>query len=78
VVGAACPSDFRSVIGRAEITEVIARTSRDLMSALRDGTLRVPVDKVYRFEAASEAFVSPPRMAQANAPDSRYGWVAGW
>jgi hypothetical protein len=40
VAGAACPSHFRSVIGRAEITEVIARTSRDLMPALHDVILR--------------------------------------
>lgn len=40
----------------AEISEVIARASRDLLPALADGRLRMPVDRVYRFEQVREAF----------------------
>lgn len=40
----------------AEITQVIARATRALMPALRDGTLRIPVDQVYRFDQVHEAF----------------------
>lgn len=45
----------------AEITDVIARATRALMFALRDGTLKIPVDKVYPFEQVNEAFA---RMAR--------------
>lgn len=40
----------------AEITEVIAKASRDLLPALGDGRLRMPVDRVYRFSQVREAF----------------------
>lgn len=40
----------------AEIGDVIARACHDLMPALADGRLRMPVDRVYRFERVQEAF----------------------
>ncbi len=40
----------------AEIAEVIAQASRDLLPALADGRLRMPVDRVHRFEQVREAF----------------------
>lgn len=40
----------------AEITEVIARASRDLLPAVGDGRVRMPVDQVYAFDDFSQAF----------------------
>lgn len=40
----------------AEISEVIAKASTDLLPALADGSLRMPVDQVYRFDQVNEAF----------------------
>lgn len=45
----------------AETAEIIAKTARALGPALNEGALRMPIDKVYQFEAAPEAF---ERMAQ--------------
>ena len=39
-----------------EIGDVIARASRDLLPALAEGRLRMPVDRVYRFDQVTEAF----------------------
>jgi NADPH2:quinone reductase len=44
-----------------EVAEVVARTTRALGPALNDGVLRMPIDKIYRLEEASEAL---ERMAQ--------------
>jgi len=44
-----------------EVEEVVARTTRALGPALTEGALRLPIDKIYRFEEASEAF---ERMAR--------------
>jgi NADPH2:quinone reductase len=44
-----------------EVEEVVARTTRALGPALAEGALRLPIDKVYRFEQAAEAF---ERMAR--------------
>lgn len=44
-----------------EITEVIARARRELLPALADGSLRLPVDHVYGFEDFGAAF---DRMAR--------------
>jgi NADPH2:quinone reductase len=44
-----------------EVEEVVARTTRALGPALTEGALRLPIDKIDRFEEASEAF---ERMAQ--------------
>lgn len=44
-----------------ESVEVIAKTARDLAPALSEGALRMPIDKIYPFEQASEAF---ERMAR--------------
>lgn len=40
----------------AEITEVITQAKHALMPALIDGTLKMPVDKVYRFDDFASAF----------------------
>lgn len=45
----------------AEITEVIARTRRDLIPALAEGKVSMPIDKTYPFEAFADAF---ERMAR--------------
>lgn len=45
----------------AEITEVIARASAALLPALAEGTLKMPVDHVFRFQEFPAAF---ERMAQ--------------
>lgn len=45
----------------AEIGEVIARASRELLPAVTDGRLRMPVDEVYPFHDFAAAF---ERMAQ--------------
>jgi NADPH:quinone reductase-like Zn-dependent oxidoreductase len=39
----------------AEVEEIVARTTRALGPTLTEGALRLPIDKVYRFEDASEA-----------------------
>jgi len=44
-----------------EVEEVVARTTRALGPALTAGALRMPIDKVYRFEQAAEAL---ERMAR--------------
>ena len=44
-----------------DVEGVVARTTRALGQALSNGDLRMPIDSVYRFEEASEAF---ERMAQ--------------
>ena len=44
-----------------EVEEIVARTTRALGPALAERSLRMPIDKVYRFEQAAEAF---ERMAQ--------------
>jgi NADPH2:quinone reductase len=40
----------------AEISEVIAKATVDLLPALADGRLRMPVDRVYRFDEVRAAF----------------------
>jgi NADPH2:quinone reductase len=44
-----------------EVEEIVARTTRALGPALTAGALRLPIDKIYRFEEAAEAF---ERMAR--------------
>ena len=44
-----------------EVEEVVARTTRALGPALAKGAVRLPIDKVYRFEEVAEAF---ERMAR--------------
>jgi len=44
-----------------DVEEVVARTTRALGPALAGGALRMPIDKVYRFEEAAQAF---ERMGQ--------------
>ena len=44
-----------------EVEEVVARTTRALGPALTKGALKMPIDKVYRFEQVAEAF---ERMAR--------------
>jgi NADPH2:quinone reductase len=47
----------------AEVEDVVAKTTRALGPALAKGDLRLPVDKVYRLEDASEAFAHMARNA---------------
>lgn len=47
----------------AEVEEIVAKTARALGPALVKGDLRLPVDKVYRLEDASEAFAHMARNA---------------
>jgi len=44
-----------------QVEQIVARATRALGPALSDGALRMPIDKTYRFEEASEAF---ERMAR--------------
>ena len=44
-----------------QVEEIVARATRALGPALTEGALRMPIDKTYRFEEASEAF---ERMAR--------------
>ena len=45
----------------AQVEEIVARTTRALMPGLASGLLRLPVDRVYRFDEAAQAF---ERMAR--------------
>lgn len=54
-----CSFRMRSL---AETAEVISKTGRDLAPALAKGALQMPIDKVYPFEEAAEAF---KRMASS-------------